>query len=79
LKLLNEINPTTAPIEALGYTTKEFEVMLRKKHLTALDALEEGLILYDDGYLPKIKKLFEKTKEELGLVKVEDYWESKAV
>ncbi|MGQ9469616.1 MAG: nucleotidyltransferase domain-containing protein [Nitrososphaerales archaeon] len=75
LKLLNEINPTTAPIEALGYTTKEFEGMLKKRHLTALDALEEGIILYDDGYLMKIKKLFEKIKEELGLVKVEGYWE----
>jgi hypothetical protein len=76
LKLLNEINPTTAPIEALGYTTKEFEEMLRKKNPTAFDALEEGIILYDDGYLIKIKNLFEKIKEELGLVKVDDYWES---
>ena len=79
LKLLNEINSTTAPIEALGYTTKEFEKMLRKKHPTALDALEEGIILYDDGYLLKIKELFEKIKEELGLVKVEDYWEARAI
>ncbi|MCP8316880.1 MAG: nucleotidyltransferase domain-containing protein [archaeon] len=79
LKLLNEINPTTAPIEALGYTTKEFEEMLRKKNPTAFDAIEEGIILYDDGYLIKIKNLFEKIKEELGLVKVEDYWESRAI
>jgi predicted nucleotidyltransferase len=74
LKLLNEINPTTAPIEALGYTTEEFEKMLRKKNPIALDALEEGIIIYDDGYFIKMKNIFEKIKEEIGLVKVGDYW-----
>ncbi|MGQ9719680.1 MAG: nucleotidyltransferase domain-containing protein [Nitrososphaerales archaeon] len=76
LKLLNEINDATTPIEALAYTTKEFEKMLKKRHPTALDALDEGVVLYDDGYFKQIKKVFRKFKKELGLVKVGDYWES---
>ncbi|NWG09090.1 MAG: hypothetical protein HXX80_02055 [Nitrososphaerales archaeon] len=47
--------------------------MLKKRHPTALDALEEGIILYDDGYLKRIEKAFRKLKRELALVKVGDY------
>ena len=37
-------------LETRIFTPEEFEEMLRSFSLTALDALEEGVILYDDGF-----------------------------
>jgi len=74
LQLLFSINPTTAPLEPIGYTPKEFEELLRRRHATALYAMEEGILLYDDGTYLKMKKIYEKLKADLKIVKGKAGW-----
>ena len=74
LQLLFNINPTTAPLEPIGYTPKEFEELLRKRHATALYAMEEGIPLYDDGTYLKMKKMYERLKADLKIVKGKAGW-----
>lgn len=74
LKLLFCINPTTAPIEPIGYTLEEFEELLGRRHATVLFALEEGIVLYDDGSFLGMKEKFEKLKRELKIVRGKVGW-----
>ncbi|MDI6805129.1 MAG: nucleotidyltransferase domain-containing protein [Candidatus Bathyarchaeia archaeon] len=69
LKMLFDINPTTAPIEPVAYTPEEFEELLRKRHATALYAMDEGVVLYDDGLYLEMKEKFERLKKDLRIVK----------
>jgi len=55
-------------LEARVFTPEEFEEMLRSFSLTALDALEEGVVLYDDGFWRKMRAVFERMERD-GLVK----------
>ena len=55
-------------LEARIFTPEEFEEMLRSFSLTALDALEEGVVLYDDGFWRKMQAIFESMERD-GLVK----------
>jgi len=79
LRLLFNLNPSTAPLEPVGYTPKEFTDLLKRRHPTALYAMDEGIPLYDDGSYIKMKKLFERLKVELKLVKGESGWYSKKI
>jgi len=74
LRLLFNLNPTTAPLEPIGYTPEEFEALLMRRHPTALYAMEEGIPLYDDGLYQKMKEVFERLKADLRLVKGEGGW-----
>lgn len=75
LSILAELNRSTAPIEAMGYTRREFCRMLRKRHPTALYALEEGKVLFDRGFIREMRLRFGKMKRDLGLVAVEGGWD----
>lgn len=55
---LNQTHPR-APIEALGYTTAEFERMLRRGHVTALDGIYQGVVLYGDDYYREMRAIFD--------------------
>jgi len=68
LRMLAELNNTTAPIECLAYTPREFEIMLSRMHPTVLYALDEGIIIYDDGTTEEMKRKFNKLKQ-LGIVR----------
>jgi len=57
------------------FTPDQFERLLERGGLTALDALEEGVALYDDGYWRRMKTIFEKMKSRGRLVKMEDGWQ----
>lgn len=74
LRLLFELNPTTAPIEALGYTPREFLRMLRRRHPTALDAVAQGKPLYDDGFLEEARRTFEEVRARFDLVRTRRGW-----
>ena len=43
-------------------------------HLTALDAMEEGIVLYDDGFWKEAQEAFQVAKREYGLKKIRDGW-----
>ncbi len=75
LKVLYDANKTKAPLEIFPYTPDEFLLMIRKAHPTALDALNEGKILYDDGFFESMRKKFETLKQERGLVRTSLGWE----
>jgi predicted nucleotidyltransferase len=66
LSILFELNSTTAPIEPLGYTPKEFLEMITRRHPTALYAVADGKALYDDGFLPKQKECLRPSGKNLG-------------
>ena len=56
-------------VEPHAFTPEEFEELVRYGRMTAADALTEGIVLYaDEGYLAEILSLFERAREELGLV-----------
>lgn len=52
------MNLSTAPIEAIAYTTSEFKAMTEKLNLTALFVIEDGIIIYDDGFFERMKTLY---------------------
>jgi len=54
--LLLDLDKTRAPIEPLGYTTKEFENMLDSFRVTALDAIYDGIPLWGEEYFNSLKK-----------------------
>ncbi len=75
LKLLSELNSTTAPIEALAYTSTEFKVMLKRLHPMVLSTIEDGIIIYDDGFFKFMKKRSTLLRKRLKIFHVEDGWE----
>lgn len=75
LSFLNELNTTSAPIEVIAYTTKEFGEMIRRGHPSIFDALEESIVLYDDGLFGQMKEKFLSLKRKLGWIRIEDGWE----
>ena len=63
------------PVEPHAFTPEEFEEMVRRGRMTAADALTEGVVLYaEPSYLSRVLALFERAKEELGLVKLGSAW-----
>jgi hypothetical protein len=79
LRVLSELNPTMAPIEALGYTPEEFLQMIERRHPTALYAAAGGKPLHDDGFLTEVKEAFERVKMEFDLVRTEHGWDARAL
>jgi predicted nucleotidyltransferase len=79
LRMLGELNDTTAPIEALGYTPEEFRRMLGRLHPTALSAVEEGVALHDTGFFRGQRAFYRRLKRRLHITRVEDGWESQRI
>jgi predicted nucleotidyltransferase len=77
LRILGELNGTTAPIEALGYTPKEFRGMLRRLHATALSAVEDGIAMHDTGFFKEERAFYRRLKRRLHITRVEGGWESR--
>lgn len=79
LRLLYEMNRSMAPIEPLGYTPKEFELMLKRRHPTALYALADGLPLHDDGFYKQKKREFERMVVDLRLSRGRHGWSAEKI
>lgn len=75
LRMLDELRDSTAPIEVLAYTPDEFRRMIEKPHPTALSAIEDGIVLHDDGFFEEMRRRFSEIRERLRIVKVGDGWE----
>ena len=63
-----------AYIEPRIFTPEGFRRALSLGSLTALDALEEGVVLYDDGYWREMKELFSKMKRSGQIEKMPFGW-----
>lgn len=62
------------PIEVKGYTRKEFLKMIEKRNPIALDALNEGKVVVDDGFWEVARDKFEEVKKRYELVKGHKSW-----
>ena len=65
---LIDANPSSIPIEPLGYSEPEFETMLGSCRITALDAVREGIPLSGEDYFNKLKNKLN-ALESIGLYK----------
>jgi len=74
LKILFDLNNTSAPIEPLGYRSKEFEMMIEKRRVTAIFAMEEGIPLFGESYFKRLKGRYQEMKERTGLVREGNVW-----
>lgn len=74
LELLQRLNKSREPIEALCYTREEFAWMLERRHATALYAVADGKVLYDDGFFAEMQRRFRRLSEEVGLERIENGW-----
>ena len=64
-------------VEARVFTPERFRELLRSFSLTALDALEEGIVLYDDGFWRELKTEFERMKASGQVEKIPIGWRVK--
>ena len=59
LAQLQDLNETHRSIDAFPYTPQEFEAMLRQGHVTALDAVSDGVPLYGETYFEGLREILE--------------------
>ena len=59
LKVLQELNNTPCSIDAFGYTAEEFRDMLEEGHITALDALADGVPLVGGDCFDQMREIFQ--------------------
>jgi predicted nucleotidyltransferase len=51
------------PIDLFCYTPNEFETMFAEYRLTAMDAMEDGIILFGEDYLKSYKQRYNEFKK----------------
>jgi hypothetical protein len=76
-ELLMVLNPPEVwglSLEPRAYTSKGFLDAIWALDLTALDAMREGIVLYDDGFWKEAQEAFRITKMEYGLKRIKDGW-----
>lgn len=59
LACLQELNDTRRAIDAFGYTPEEFHRMLTQGHVTALDAVADGVAVHGKAYFAELQQLFQ--------------------
>lgn len=59
LATLQDLNDTACSIDAFGYTSKEFHQMLAQGHVTALDAVADGIPLQGQEYFGQLREIFQ--------------------
>ena len=71
--------PYVPLVQVWMYTEEEFYESLRKFDIALLDALEHGIIIYDDGFWSRAKEYFQKFKSEWELIGDEYGWISRKI
>ncbi|MEM1575494.1 MAG: nucleotidyltransferase domain-containing protein [Nitrososphaerota archaeon] len=61
-------------LRVIGYYPKEFLEEIKKPNFFIYDILNDGKIIYDDGFIKEAKKLWKKVIKELAIVKNKDKW-----
>lgn len=61
-------------LEPKIYTPKEFIREIKEHDLTALDAIHEGINIYDDGFWDEARRVFKKVKREYKLKRIKGGW-----
>ena len=74
LKTLNRCVPSGFRAEVLGYSPESFNKLIDRYNVMALEILDAGVILFDDGYFQDMKKKLIILKKQ-GLERREFYWQ----
>ncbi|HID16905.1 TPA: hypothetical protein EYP26_01275 [Candidatus Bathyarchaeota archaeon] len=72
--VLNPPEDWRLSLEPRAYSPEKFLNAIWALDLTALDAVEEGVVLYDGGFWKEAQEAFRSTKKEYGLKKIKDGW-----
>ena len=59
LAYLQELNGTRRAIDAFAYTPAEFRDMLNRGHVTALDAVADGIAVHGSSYFQELKRVYQ--------------------
>ncbi len=59
LACLQDLNDTRRAIDAFAYTPEEFQRMLTRGHVTALDAVADGVAVHGEAYFAELQQLFQ--------------------
>ncbi len=59
LAYLQDLNGTRRAIDAFAYTPAEFRDMLDRGHVTALDAVADGIAVHGITYFQELKKVYQ--------------------
>lgn len=62
------------PIQPKGFTPHEFLRMIAECSMTALDAVHEGVVLYDTGFVKDARRRFREVTRKYRLRKLKDGW-----
>ena len=62
-------------IEPRGYTSKELIDAIERFDLTVMDAIEDGIPVYDDGFWRKARERFEAVRRAFKLRRTDVGWE----
>jgi predicted nucleotidyltransferase len=68
---------TSAPIDVFVYSKSELDLMLSRFHLTLLESLNHGLVLFDRGRWAGMQKTFKKWKQSGIIQQVPVGWQVK--
>jgi hypothetical protein len=63
-RLLAELKPEGTPIETLGFRRNQWEELLERGNITALDAIEFGICLRGQEYFDMLRRRFQLMKEK---------------
>lgn len=73
--ILSEIFKSSRPrIKAVGFTPEEFLERIRNADPMVLDALNYGVLLYDDDFHHKALETFREVKDKLKLKPIDKGW-----
>ena len=73
LRVLEE-EVVESEVEVRAYTSDEFKEALKGLSLTALDAVSEGVAIYDDGFWEEMERYFKEVKKAYRLRKDKVGW-----
>lgn len=62
------------PIEPKGFTPFEFLKMIEECDMTALDAMYEGVVLHDTGFIERARRKLREVTRKYKLRKLKDGW-----
>jgi len=73
LTQLSRLVNGNGPIEAIGYTRTEWDTMMKEKHVTVLEALNDGIPLHGEDLFAQWRSEFEHW-QTLGLRQMPACW-----
>ncbi len=61
-------------LEVFPYTIDEIKRLMNKGSIALYDALDYGIVIYDDGTFEKLREVFRKAVNEGIIRRIGDWW-----